>query len=106
MTSPSNDEQRMYDNEISGNPTVNETQVRRAGRSLDDNRAAEALRDGDIAGAGSVQNGQTAEERGEAERNHDRDNADTSAQMTPSARNAAESKSRTGKTQSQRTGAQ
>lgn len=56
-------EQRMYDDKLAGNPTVNETQVRRAGRLLDDARAAEALRAGDYAAAGSVQLGQTADER-------------------------------------------
>jgi|SRR5687768_7748815 hypothetical protein len=94
---PDQNEQRMYDDQVAGNPTVNETQVRRAGRAVDDQRAVQALQDGDVAGAGSVQGGQTAEERGEARRGDD-----TSAQLTPSAQNAADSKSRTGKTQGQR----
>lgn len=107
MTFPDSNEERMYDNQIAGNPTVNETQVRRAGRRLDDDRAAEALREGDVVGAGTVQEGQTAAERDEtATRRGDQsdgEGADTSAQRTPSAQSAAESKSRTGKTQSQRT---
>jgi len=100
VTMPDQNEQRMYDDRVSGNPTVNETMVRRAGRAVDDQRAAEALQAGDVAGAGSVQSGQTAEDRGEVRRD-----GDTSAQLTPSAQNAAESKSQTGLTQSQRTDA-
>lgn len=95
MSMPDPNEERMYDDTIAGNPTVNETQVRRAGRAIDDQVAVDALQAGDVEGAGSVQRGQVTRER--------RDD-DTSANRTASAENARESKSQTGKTQSQRTG--
>lgn len=97
---PFPDEQRMYDDQVAGNPNVNETQVRRAGRLADDQRALDELRGGNTAEAGSVQSGETAADRDES------DDQNNMTQPTASAKNAAESKSRTGKTQSQRTGAQ
>jgi hypothetical protein len=57
------DESTLYENQIAGNTEVNETQVRRAGRLVDDRRAADALQGGDLLGAASVQQGRTAEER-------------------------------------------
>jgi hypothetical protein len=96
INEPLPDETRMYDDQVSGNPTVNETQVRRAGRLLDDQAAADALKSGDTVGAGSVQNGELTRS--------DADGDDTAGRTTASARNAQESKSRTGKTQNDRLG--
>jgi len=90
-------EERMYDDQIAGNPRVNETQVRRAGRLIDDRAAADALQSGDLAGAGSVQGGQTAADRG--------DEPDpTDGRKTASARNAEDAASRSGQTQNRRLG--
>jgi len=47
----------MYADQLAGNVNVNETQIRRGGRLLDDMAAAQAIRAGDYAGAGRVQLG-------------------------------------------------